>query len=489
MDSKESGSSRLNATAWLVCIIASIGFAFDTYELLMLPLIAGPALAELLGKPLSDPAVRQWVGYIFWASAVTGGVFGLLGGYLTDRFGRKRVLAWSIIIYSLSPVAAAFSTSAPMLLFFRCTTFIGVCVEFVAAVAWLAELFPEPKLREKVLGWTQAFASVGGLIVTLANVAAVKWSASLPAIHGGHSSWRYTLISGLIPAIPLAILLPRLPESPAWMERRKAGTLRRPSIGELFAPAFLRTTLVTSLLFACAYGAAFGAIQLTPTQIVPGLPQLAEHQSKVDSLRPQIGKLTAQLKAMPKDAPNRPQLAADLKKAQGELKLTTDIVKQAGNRVQFYQEIGGLTGRILLAYLAVVIVSRQKLLRIFQIPGLILIPFVFYYAARHDLELLKWGMFVAGLLTVAQFSYWGNYLPRAYPVHLRGTGESFAANVGGRMIGTSAAFVTTNWFAPMMTAPNSYHKIALGAALMALLVYGIGLIGSFFLPEPKQETD
>src|SRR5206468_12608609 len=118
--------------------------------------------------------------------------------------------------------------------------------------------------------------------------------------------------------------------------------------------------------------------------------------------------------------------------------------------------------------LAVVIVSRRTLLRIFQIPGLIIVPLVFYFPARYDLELLKWGMFVAGLLTVAQFSYWGNYLPRAYPVHLRGTGESFAANVGGRMIGTSAAFVTTNLLAPMMTATSSYHNIAMGAAAQAL---------------------
>ena len=46
-------------------------------------------------------------------------------------------------------------------------------------------------------------------------------------------------------------------------------------------------------------------------------------------------------------------------------------------------------------------------------------------------------------MTIAQFSFWGNYLPRVYPTYLRGTGESFAANVGGRMIGTSAALLTT----------------------------------------------
>ena len=52
-------------------------------------------------------------------------------------------------------------------------------------------------------------------------------------------------------------------------------------------------------------------------------------------------------------------------------------------------------------------------------------------------------MFFAGLFIVAQLSFWGNYLPRVYPTHLRGTGESFAANIGGRMIGASAPLLTT----------------------------------------------
>ena len=67
-----------------------------------------------------------------------------------------------------------------MLLFFRCTTFIGVCVEFVAAVAWLAELFPNPKRREAVLGYTQAFSSVGGLLVTGAYYLAVTYAELAP---------------------------------------------------------------------------------------------------------------------------------------------------------------------------------------------------------------------------------------------------------------------------------------------------------------------
>ena len=99
-------------------------------------------------------------------TALSGGVFGLLGGWLIDRFGRKSVMVGSIFVYSLSPVCAAFSTQLGWLIFFRCATFVGVCVEFVAAVTWLSELFPDKRQRELAVGWTQAFASVGGLFVT-----------------------------------------------------------------------------------------------------------------------------------------------------------------------------------------------------------------------------------------------------------------------------------------------------------------------------------
>ena len=71
-------------------------------------------------------------------------------------------------------------------------------------------------------------------------------------------------MTGVIPAIPVILIRPFLPESPIWKEKRAAGTLQRPSIAELFAPQYRRTTLVTTLMFAMAYGAAFGAINQIP---------------------------------------------------------------------------------------------------------------------------------------------------------------------------------------------------------------------------------
>jgi MFS family permease len=106
-----------------------------------------PAIVELGGLRPGSPEFNRWVGLLFFVPFLFGGLFGLLGGYLTDRLGRRRVLVWSIFLYAGSAAGAACATSLPALLVLRCTTIIGVCVEFVAAVAWLAELFPDPKRR------------------------------------------------------------------------------------------------------------------------------------------------------------------------------------------------------------------------------------------------------------------------------------------------------------------------------------------------------
>ena len=458
MQTVDSGArAKLTTIQWLICAIAAIGFAFDIYEILMLPLIVRPALLELTGAVPGSPEFQMWVGRLFYIPAFAGGIFGLVGGYMTDRFGRRRVLTYSILIYALAAFFSGFSTSIEMLLVLRCFVFIGVCVEFVAAVAWLAELFPEPARRERVLGYTQAFSSLGGLLVAIANGLCVAYAASLPAlstIWGGaiqnpHAPWRYTLMSGVIPAIPLIIIRPFLPESPIWQQRRLAGTLQRPSIGALFSPQLRRTTIVTTIMFAMAYGAAFGALQQIP-QIVPGLPDV---RATTTGLPPAEARVVEQ-------------------------RVASDVVK--------VQEIGGLVGRVLLAWLAVVVVSRRRLIRLFQIPGLIVIPVVFAWAAITDLQLLYVGVFFAALFTVGQFSFWGNYLPRVYPVHLRGTGESFAANIGGRLIGTSFAWVTASL---AVTPVRAYAptKIALVAAAVGFSVYLVGLIASAWLPEPGPE--
>jgi MFS family permease len=440
--SAKTGLGRLTPLQWLICIVACIGFAFDTYEILILTLIVRPALIELLPPHTSPAFFNHWVGILFYVPAIAGGVFGLLGGYLIDLLGRRRILLWSIILFGVCTFATAYVASPTQFLLFRCGTFVGVSVEFVAATAWLAELFTERKQREAIIGYTQGFSSTGGLLVSAAYFLAVTFNRILPPIHGGHEAWRYAAICGLLPAIPLLIVRPFLPESPIWRKKKAEGTLQRPSILALFRPAFRKTALLTCLMMACSYAGSFGMLQHF-ARIIPGTPSVRV--------------------------------------------LAPAAQEQRVSALQAVQEMGGLVGRLIMAFLAVRILSRRRLLRIFQIPALFLVPLVMFLPASRDVDMSTLGIFALGLLTVAQFSYWGNYLPLVYPTYLRGTGESFAANIGGRMLGTSAALLVTSIVA-LMPGGTAARQLAYAAGIVGLLCYVVGFAASFWLPEPSLEA-
>ena len=193
-------------------------------------------------------------------------------------------------------------------------------------------------------------------------------------------------------------------------------------------------------MMAAVYATAFGAIQQMP-RVVPGLEQV---------------------RTLPRTAQ-----------------------EQTISGVQCFQEMGGLAGRVALAYLAAVIISRRKLLHVFQFPGIVLLPLVFL--------LVPVGRAAAGAVGYLHRrpdyhranELLGKLPPRVYPTHLRGTGESFAANVGGRMIGTFAAFVTVQ-LVNVMPGGSVPIRLAYACALVGTLAYVINLVASYWLPEPKQ---
>jgi MFS family permease len=432
---------RLTPLQWLICTVAAGGFAFDLYETLMLPLILRPALADLGNLTRGTPAFNLWAGLLLFVPSATAGIVALFGGYLTDLLGRRRVLVWCILLYGLSACAASYSTSLYQLLVLRCATLIGVYVEYTAGVAWVAELFPNPKQRESALGYTQTFFNLGGLMVTGAYFLSVTYADRLPAIRGGHEAWRYTLLSGLVPALPLIIVRPFLPESPIWRQKKRLGTLKRPSIAELFSPKLIRSTIITTLLVACSFALPYGAIQQT-VQMIHELPD-------VRSLAPLQ-------------------------------------VEHAVSAVQLFQELGGIAGRLLLALLITRVVTQRRLLRTFFGTCLIAFSWLYFFGATRDLMQVKIGIFVASLLFNGLHSFWGNFLPRIFPTHLRGTGESFSMNVGGRAIGVSAALITTQ-LAGLIPASNAGARLAYSAGVVAVLACVLGLYGSSWLPKPESD--
>jgi hypothetical protein len=318
-----------------------------------------------------------------------------------------------------------------------------------------------------------------------------NYAADLPALPGielpfaAAAPWRYTLLTGLIPAAAILVLLPFLPESPVWAAKKAAGTLQRPSVAAIFAPRFRRTTIAATLLLACAYAAAFGAIQLTPPLISRAVPQLADERKALKPLQDRAKELNKQFNEAPEESDARQAIKGELKANRDQQRPHAERFEAVKDRMQFWQEMGGLLGRVALAGLALVIVSRRVQLWMFLVPGTFVLPFTFGYAAHESELLLLCGLSLSAFLTVGQYSYWGNYLPAAYPVHLRGTAGGFAVNVGGRMLGTSAAYVTTSLVAPLMPGATRFTQVGYAAAVVGGSVFLIALVVSFFLPEPE----
>jgi len=284
-----------------------------------------------------------------------------------------------------------------------------------------------------------------------------------------------------------------------WKERRAAGSLKRPSFAAIFAPELRRVTIVTAILSACAYGIAFGALQVTVARVTPGLPELREQaktlaplSKEADALNKELNNLDQTLGTAAAASPERKAIIGKIKENFAQQLPSNEKVKKMADTVQFRQEMGGLVGRILLAVLLIVGISRVKLLKIFQVPALVVMPLTFFVFFEKGGELFLWSYFLCGLLTVAQFSYFGEYLPKVFPVHLRGTGGSFATNVGGRMIGTSMAILNTAWLAPLLAGGAQLVKpmhIALAAGYIATSMAVIAFVVGFLLPEPKAESN
>jgi MFS family permease len=429
----------LTTIQWLICAVACLGFTFDLYEGLMLPLIVRPLLVDLGHLAPGSREFNLWVGLLFFVPTAIGGIFGTIGGYLTDCLGRRRVLVWSILLYTISACAASFATSIPVFMVLRCTTMIGVSVEFVAGVTWIAELFPVPQQRESVLGYTQAFINAGGFLVAGAYYLAVTFADRLPSIWSTHQPWRYTLFSGLIPAIPLIIVRPFLPESPVWKEKRLRGSPARPRFAALFGPSLRKTTWTATLLVACTFVLAYGAMQQT-VRIVPGLPSLAQTSAR--------------------------------------------HIEHAVSSVQLFQELGGVAGRVLFVLLILRIPLQRSRFRAFLAAALLVYSWMYFLGVTRSLLDLQAGMFLAALLFNGLYSFWGNYLPRVFPTHLRATGESFAFNIGGKTLGASAALLTTQ-LANVMPAPDIGQRLAYSAGFVATAACLIGLAVSFSLREPE----
>jgi len=149
---------------------------------------------------------------IAMGSALYGTVVGsLIGGWPTDRFGRKATLLWIGVLYFVGAVASGLAVNLALFIAARFIGGLGIGISTVAAPLYISEIAP-PRLRGRLAGMFQ-FNIVFGILVAFVS------NALLAGI--GLNAWRWMLGVAAFPSFLYAALCLGIPESPRWLLSRK----------------------------------------------------------------------------------------------------------------------------------------------------------------------------------------------------------------------------------------------------------------------------
>ena len=161
-------------------------------------------------------------------AALYGTVLGsLLGGWPTDKFGRKKTLLFIGGLYIISAVGCGFANGVWMFVIARILGGIGIGISTVAAPLYISEIAP-PAHRGRLAGMFQ-FNIVFGIIVAFASNAIIARS-------GGADAWRWMLGIAAIPSVIYAAMCLGLPESPRWLIGRKGDRAAGLAVLKLIEP-------------------------------------------------------------------------------------------------------------------------------------------------------------------------------------------------------------------------------------------------------------
>jgi len=149
---------------------------------------------------------------IAMASALYGTIVGsLLGGWPTDKFGRKATLLWIGVLYFVGAVGSGLAPNVTVFILARVIGGLGIGISTVVAPMYISEIAP-PKHRGRLAGMFQ-FNIVFGILVAFVS------NALLAGV--GENAWRWMLGVAAFPSLLYAVLCFGLPESPRWLLSRK----------------------------------------------------------------------------------------------------------------------------------------------------------------------------------------------------------------------------------------------------------------------------
>jgi MFS family permease len=192
-----------------VVIAAALGWMLDAFDVMLYSIV----LATLMR---AFSMSRTTAGLLNALTLIASAAGGLLFGVLADRYGRRRMLGASILVYSIFTFACGLSTSIAMLAACRFVLGLGMGGEWNTGAALVAETWPSA-LRGRALGIVQSSWAVGYAL------SAVVAGAILSYTGGAHGSWRWVFFAGILPAGLVFWIQSHVPEPEVWQRAHAAG--------------------------------------------------------------------------------------------------------------------------------------------------------------------------------------------------------------------------------------------------------------------------
>jgi SHS family sialic acid transporter-like MFS transporter len=432
MNTATAPKRNLQTAKWLALTAAFLGWMFDGLEMGLFPLVARPAMMELMG-PEAMKNFGTWMSIIIAMFLVGAALGGVVFGWLGDRIGRTRAMVWSVLAYSLFSGLCAFATAPWQIAGLRFLAALGMGGEWALGVALVMEIWPS-KSRPLMAGLIGAAANVGFLTVALMSLALTSIIASvgaflhmvLPASTAdmllANGSWRMLFLLGAMPAFLTLFIRIFVPESERWHEADQKSVVK-PRVSEIFQGSLLKKTIIGACLGAVALLGTWGSVQWIPSW--------------------------------------------GHKLAGG--------AAGARETLQIYSALGAILFSILVALIAEKL-NRRMTYFVLSLCAVVACAILFRTPMEYGPRLFFWTFLVGGL-SAGFYGWLPLYLPELFPTRLRATGSGFTFNAG-RLIaagGTLGAGALLNAF------NEDYARMC----SVISLVYVAGMILIWIAPETK----
>jgi MFS family permease len=391
------GSVEARRALWA----AALGWTLDAMDVMLYAFALGAIQKEFA---LSSGAAGALASVTLLTSAIGGGY----AGVLSDRYGRARVLSWSILIYSMATAATATAGTLAALVFWRAVVGLGLGAEWSAGSVLVAETWPA-RHRGKAIGLMQAGWAVGYIL------AALLAAAVLPRF-----GWRWLFAAGVLPALLAVWVRRRIGEPRIWLENRGARG-GGAGLAAVLRPPFARRAAIAASVTASLLIAYWGLFTWIPAY-----------------------------------------LAAPIERGGaglGIVKSSAWIIPMQIGAFLGYTSFGMLADRF----------GRRPMFLAFVLAAAALVP-IYGAAARSARALLVLGPPV-GFFGHGYFSVFGAMLAELFPTHVRGTAQGVCYN-SGRALSAVAPFAIgwladRAGYGPALGSTAAFF--ALGGALIFLL--------------------